>query len=240
MDIYLTEGDDARGRIRLDKEVRVAAADPLAAALPVPENPGNPPSPTPVPSPVPVPVRPSSLRWFGAIMPLCTMVGAAVLYEQQHPDDLRTTEQAASPKALPADPHPAAPTSPSFSPAPLAASPAPVSTPVPVGQAAQGFVASKGAIATPSWIVSLAAFEDAAQADAFIVRAELEGHGPLSRLWIPDWPSLSGRPFFAVYAGPYSYDDRGDIRRKVDEARAWAAGAYAVKLDLVPGREELR
>ena len=52
-----------------------------------------------------------------------------------------------------------------------------------------------------SWILSLADFPRADQAEAFIVKAEQAGHPELSMIWSPDWLSLSGRPYFAVCEG---------------------------------------
>jgi hypothetical protein len=89
-------------------------------------------------------------------------------------------------------------------------------------------------------VVSVGAFPDAATADAFIAKASTEGHGGLSKLWILDYPSLSGRPLFVVYDGPIPYADRTAAQARVMAARTWVPGAYAVKVDTVPGREEIR
>jgi hypothetical protein len=45
---------------------------------------------------------------------------------------------------------------------------------------------------------------------------------------------------FVVYVGPFPYADRARVTQRVLAVRAWSAGAYAVKLDKVAGREEIR
>jgi hypothetical protein len=86
----------------------------------------------------------------------------------------------------------------------------------------------------------LGAFPTAEAADSFIAASAAQGHTGLSKLWIPDWPSLSGARMFVVYDGPVPYAQRAEARQRVLSARSWATGAYAVKLDRVPGREEIR
>jgi hypothetical protein len=122
------------------------------------------------------------------------------------------------------------------------AAPAATVAAAPSGVSEAGVASTGGAasLATPAWIIPVGAFPNAAAADAFIASSRAQGHEGLSRLWIPDWPSLSGRPMFVVYDGPFPYADRARVTQRVLAVRAWSAGAYAVKLDKVAGREEIR
>ncbi len=137
-------------------------------------------------------------------------------------------EMEPSPPPVPAPTPPPPP-----APAPVPAAPAPE----PVAAAAP---APAGAIEPPAWIISVGAFPTAETADSFIANSAAKGHAGLSKLWIPDWPSLSGARMFVVYDGPVPYGQREEARQRVYSARSWAPGAYAVKLDRVPGREEIR
>lgn len=84
--------------------------------------------------------------------------------------------------------------------------------------------------AEAAWVVTYAAFSSSASADAYIAAKARLGHSGLHRLWIPDWPTLSGKPMFLVYGGPYALGDREAVLAAVVRAREVSDNAYAAKL----------
>jgi serine/threonine-protein kinase len=111
------------------------------------------------------------------------------------------------------------------------APPPPRDPPVVVADAPSPARATLDAMPLPVWVVTYAAFPSASDADDYIRQMARQGHPGLSRLWIPDWPSLSGRDFYQVYAGPVPYADRAGARALMQKAARVASGTYAVKVD---------
>lgn len=78
------------------------------------------------------------------------------------------------------------------------------------------------------------------EADAIneVKRIRNSGHSNAGYLWIPDYPSLSGKQFYAPYIGPFaSYSDcEYNIRSLTKTGRFW----YGVKVSYQNDRVEIR
>ena len=91
----------------------------------------------------------------------------------------------------------------------------------------------------PSWIVACEASKNADEVRKAVMRWRDRGIAADS-LWIPDFASLSGKPYHLCYLGPVNFDDREGAKRLAAWARQFYREAYAIKLDTNPGRETLK
>ena len=82
----------------------------------------------------------------------------------------------------------------------------------------------------PAWVIVVAVFPTASAADSFIASAAKKNYPSFHRLWMADWESLSDTRNFAVYDGPFAYDDRAVALRKLNDVRRYAPGAYGRRL----------
>lgn len=75
------------------------------------------------------------------------------------------------------------------------------------------------------YVISVAAVKTEGQAKAEVEKLLARGYSA-DYLWIPDYPSLSGKPYFSVYLGPY--DNQDACEYAVDDAKSDFPGAYGV------------
>jgi hypothetical protein len=100
--------------------------------------------------------------------------------------------------------------------------------------------APTGGIATPAWVICVAAYDGKEQAEARAKKLREIGGFPAGVLWIPDYASLSGAKKWLAYAGPVPYGDRPAAESLLSKVKGWGIDAYAIKVDTSPGREEFR
>jgi len=113
--------------------------------------------------------------------------------------------------------------------APIAAPAAPPAAPAaqPAAPAVQPAVPSGPP--RPSWIVLAGAVPD--ESGARSRAAALAGKGfDADVLWIPDYGSLSGAAFWAVWIGPVAFDEPAQARRLLAAVRDEVPDAYSLKL----------
>lgn len=91
----------------------------------------------------------------------------------------------------------------------------------------------------PAWIIVARTFPTADSADAYIAEAAAKNFPTLHRLWIPDWASLSGVRQFAVYDGPFAFEDRDVAARRLKSVRKYSQDAYPQRLARDSGQEPL-
>ena len=88
------------------------------------------------------------------------------------------------------------------------------------------------------FVIITGSFADENYARGYVNTMKNEGYNNAGYLWIPDYPSLSGKQFYATFIGPYqSYEECEDNLRilKVN-SRFW----YGLKVSYEPTRVEIR
>jgi len=86
------------------------------------------------------------------------------------------------------------------------------------------------------YIISVGAVKTEEQARAEVQKLSRRGF-EANYLWIPDYPSLSGKPYFSVYLGPY--DNQDACEYAVDDAKSEFPGAYGVLVSQRPTRVQI-
>lgn len=88
------------------------------------------------------------------------------------------------------------------------------------------------------YIIVTGSFADEYYARDYVNTMRNEGHPNSGYLWIPDYPSLSGKQFYATFIGPYqSYDEcENSLRTLKVNSRFW----YGKKVSYNPDQIEIR
>lgn len=88
------------------------------------------------------------------------------------------------------------------------------------------------------FVIVTGSFTYEADAITDINRMKNEGHRNAGYLWIPSFPSLSGKAFFAPFIGPFqSYEEcRANLEQLQKTGRFW----YGIKVSYNPERVEIR
>lgn len=88
------------------------------------------------------------------------------------------------------------------------------------------------------YIIVTGSFTDEVNARNYVQTMKTEGTVNAGYLWIPDYPSLSGKPFYATFIGPYqSYTDcEENLRTLKVNSRFW----YGKKVSYDPEQIEIR
>ena len=88
------------------------------------------------------------------------------------------------------------------------------------------------------FVIITGSFANEAYARDFAVNMKNEGYQNTGYLWIPDYPSLSGKQFYATFIGPYqTYSDcENNLRTLKKTGRFW----YGIKVSYENTRVEIR
>lgn len=86
------------------------------------------------------------------------------------------------------------------------------------------------------YIISVGAVKTEEQARAEVQKLSRRGFDA-NYLWIPDYPSLSGKPLYSIYLGPY--DNQDACEYAVEDAKIDFPGSYGVLVSQRPTRVQI-
>lgn len=114
----------------------------------------------------------------------------------------------------------------------------PVQTDVPTTGASYIDADGKFVYRSDCFVIITGSFADENYTRGYVNTMKNEGHSNAGYLWIPDYPSLSGKRFYATFIGPYqSYAEcESSLRTLKVNSRFW----YGIKVSSDPVRVEIR
>lgn len=112
-------------------------------------------------------------------------------------------------------------------------------TPSPPVETANSYVQNdKLVFKNPCYVIVNGSYGSENDARAEVSRLRNAGYSNPGYLWIPDFPSLSGKPFYATFLGPYP--TREACREAYGSISKSGMYWYGIRVSYEPGRDEIR